>query len=70
MSWLNWLRENLSWPKRCPMCKRWSITIKRRHNTFRYVDDKNNYDTVCLPCMKEIWDYARERWAEYYSEIM
>jgi len=63
--------RELSWPRRCPHCNDWSITVKRRHNTFRYVeDDSLNWNTFCWECMTEVWDYAADLWDTYHSEVM
>ena len=68
--WYHFLRREISFPKKCPNCNRLSITVKKRHNTFRYVENHRNYDTVCLRCMREIWDYADEMWRSYWATVL
>lgn len=65
----NFFRE-LSWPKKCPMCQSWSITVKRRYNGCRYQEDHCNYNSVCLECMKEIWEQVQDMWDSYWSSIL
>lgn len=64
-----WIKDDLSFLRRCASCRQYSCTVRKRHNTFQYQEEELNYNTVCLSCMNGIWAEAKERWDDYYSEI-
>lgn len=53
---------------KCQCCDNYGAT-KRRQNT-NYVDDEENFKTLCPKCQEENDKYWQERWNDYYSNCM
>lgn len=56
-------------------CEGWegpceSMNAKRRRQNTRYVDDEQNWVTLCDECMKVNHAYWDDMWADYYSNCM
>lgn len=51
-------------------CGRFFVYPKRRRLNTAYVDEELNYMTSCLDCYREIVEYYKERWADYYHGLL
>ena len=56
-------------------CEGWSGSCeskqaKRRRQNTQYVDDKQNWVTLCDDCFKECEEHWRAMWDEYYRGVM
>jgi len=52
----------------CQHCGR--LGAKRRRQLTRYVDDERNFATLCDECQKEASEDWRERWEDYWANVM
>ena len=47
-----------------------SVNAKRRRQNTQYVDDAQNWVTLCDKCMELNNEYWKDMWADYYSNCM
>ena len=52
---------------KCQECDKTSDDVQRRRQNTMYVNEENNYATLCADCQKDADEYWTERWAEYYA---
>lgn len=52
---------------RCPTCKLFKRSVKRRRMDTAYVDEESNFCCECADCFEITQEYWAERWADYYG---
>ncbi|HEY5588242.1 MAG TPA: hypothetical protein VIK86_04710 [Candidatus Paceibacterota bacterium] len=52
----------------CSCCDRYFVYPKRRRQNTAYMNDKDNFNTLCLRCYDEREEYWQRCWDEYNNE--
>ena len=56
--------------KKCPFCKDTCKNVKSRRMSTMFSDEKDNITICCEECFRDIEEYWKERWADYWAGIM
>jgi len=61
---VDFIKKILGW---CSHCKRLFHYPKRRRLNTAYAIEEHNWVVCCKPVYKDMVEYYKERWQEYYS---